>query len=29
MKPEGIVIWHTHAHVAFKMTYDDRHKEAA
>lgn len=28
-KPEGIVVYHTHAKVAFKKTFDDRHKEAA
>jgi hypothetical protein len=27
--PEGIVIFHEHARVAFKKTFDDRHKEAA
>jgi hypothetical protein len=29
MNPEGIVVYHTHAGVAFKKTFDDRHKEAA
>lgn len=29
MNPEGIVVYHTHAKVSFKKTFDDRHKEAA
>lgn len=29
MDPEGIVVWHNHARVAFKKTFDDKHKEAA
>jgi hypothetical protein len=29
MNPEGIVVWHTHARVSFKKTFDDKHKEAA
>ena len=29
MNPEGVVIYHTAAKVAFKKTFDDRHKEAA
>lgn len=29
MNPEGVVIFHEHARVAFKKTFDDRHKEAA
>ena len=29
MNPEGVVIYHEHARVAFKKTFDDRHKEAA
>lgn len=29
MNPEGIVVYHTAAKVAFKKTFDDRHKEAA
>ena len=29
MNPEGIVVFHEHAKVAFKKTFDDRHKEAA
>lgn len=29
MNPEGIVVYHTHARVAFKKTFDDKHKEAA
>jgi hypothetical protein len=27
--PEGVVVYHEHAKVAFKKTFDDRHKEAA
>lgn len=29
MNPEGIVVYHTAANVAFKKTFDDRHKEAS
>lgn len=29
MNPEGIVVYHEHARVAFKKTFDDRHKEAS
>jgi hypothetical protein len=29
MNPEGIVVFHEHARVAFKKTFDDRHKEVA
>lgn len=29
MNPEGIVVYHEHAKVAFKKTFDDKHKEAA
>jgi len=29
MNPEGIVVYHEHARVAFKKTFDDRHKEVA
>lgn len=29
MNPEGIVVWHSAARVAFKKTFDDKHKEAA
>ena len=28
MNPEGIVVWHEHARVAFKKTFDDKHKDA-
>jgi hypothetical protein len=29
MNPEGVVVYHEHAKVSFKKTFDDRHKEAA
>jgi hypothetical protein len=29
MNPEGVVVYHTAARVAFKKTFDDKHKEAA
>lgn len=29
MNPEGIVVYHTHAKVAFKKTFDDNHKDAS
>jgi hypothetical protein len=28
MNPEGVVVYHEHAKVAFKKTFDDNHKEA-
>jgi hypothetical protein len=29
MDPEGVVVFHEHAKVLFKKTFDDKHKEAA